>query len=310
MIINPKISVLMSVYNTEESLLKKAIESIQNQSFDDFEFIIVNDGSGEYVDQLVSGYAINDSRIKLISQHNMGLTRALNNGLSQARGKYVARLDSSDLSRKNRLLKQYELMENNPDFVVCWTWFNVVDHNGIKLGRINFSTCDWMIKRRMLKSNIYAHSTAMFSRYKIIDIGGYCDKFVKAQDLELWLRLMRIKNAKFGAVPEYLVDYRYETNSMTVSDDSDQSKFSKLAYYKFYTGRIPENFQHIKYINNNFKYSRKNLYLINLFLRSGANFKAKYLIKVELNKKFSFNLFIKLLMSYFPIDWSNIYRFL
>ncbi len=111
---NPKITVLMSVYNGEK-YLRNAVGSILNQTITDFEFIIINDGSTDGSREILESY--NDDRIVLINQNNTGLTKALNKGLSLARGEYVARIDADDSANPARLEKQLIFLRNNQEII-------------------------------------------------------------------------------------------------------------------------------------------------------------------------------------------------
>lgn len=115
----PKISVLMSIYNTPENFLREAIESILNQTYTDFEYIIINDGSTNNVDEVVSSY--NDSRIVYVKQENQGLIKSLNTAIAISKGEYLARMDSDDISIATRFEEQINLLENNPQIGVCGT---------------------------------------------------------------------------------------------------------------------------------------------------------------------------------------------
>ena len=109
----PKVSVLMPVYNTKEEYLREAIESILNQTFTDFEFIIINDGSTNNAEEVIKSYK--DSRIKYYRQENHGLIYTLNYGLSLCNGEYIARMDSDDISLPFRFEKQIEVLDKNPN---------------------------------------------------------------------------------------------------------------------------------------------------------------------------------------------------
>ncbi|MCP8319033.1 MAG: glycosyltransferase, partial [Candidatus Methylarchaceae archaeon HK01B] len=125
---SPKITILMSVYNGEK-YLREAIDSILNQTFKDFEFLIINDGSTDRTVEILRSY--HDSRIKIITnEKNMGLTKSLNKGLKIARSEYVARMDADDISYPRRLEVQYEYMKKNPDVGIVGSWNDVIDDKG------------------------------------------------------------------------------------------------------------------------------------------------------------------------------------
>src|SRR3989344_5781814 len=121
-----KISVLMPAYNARK-YIGEAIESILNQTFKDFEFIIINDCSTDKTKKIIEEYANKDARIKLINNAtNLGLTKSLNIGLKEARGEYVARLDADDVALPERLEKQYEFMEKNKETTLVGAWAEII----------------------------------------------------------------------------------------------------------------------------------------------------------------------------------------
>ena len=121
---SPAISVLISVFNGE-SFIRDSINSILNQSFKNFELIIVNDGSSDNTLNILNSFS--DERIVILNQNNTGLSVALNNGLAISTGKYIARLDADDFAFPNRLQLQYDFMESNPDYVLCGGFADVYD---------------------------------------------------------------------------------------------------------------------------------------------------------------------------------------
>src|SRR6185295_3491651 len=125
----PQVSVLMSVYNGEK-YLKEAMESILNQSFPDFEFLIFNDSSTDSGREIILSF--NDPRIVLVdNEKNIGLTKSLNKGLSLAKGKYIARMDADDISDAGRLNEQVNYMEKNSDVAVCGSWVQFLNESEV-----------------------------------------------------------------------------------------------------------------------------------------------------------------------------------
>ncbi len=130
---NPKVSVIMSVYNGDK-YLREAIESILNQTFTDFEFIIVNDGSTDNSLEIIESY--DDERIKTINnKKNIGLTKSLNKALKFAKGKYIARQDADDVSLPNRFEKQVEYLDSHPEVALVGTSVYLIDENGKIIGK-------------------------------------------------------------------------------------------------------------------------------------------------------------------------------
>ena len=210
---NPKITVLMPVYNAEK-YLKEAIDSILGQTFSDFEFIIVNDGSTDSSREIILSYK--DRRIRLIdNEYNMGLIKSLNKGLDYAKGKYIARMDADDVSLPERLKKQINFMErHNIDF--CGTEAYIIDERGRIIGSMKRARPD-----NELPANILSNSTWLYHPSMIIKreaIGGvnlYSENYLHAEDFDLWSRLF-LNNRKASVLPEKLLKYRRTPMQITV----------------------------------------------------------------------------------------------
>lgn len=214
----PKVSVLMPVYNTEEDYLREAIESILKQTFTDFEFIIINDGSTNDAEDTILSY--NDNRIKYVkNEHNLGIIRTLNKGLELAQGEYIARMDADDISLSERFEKQIDFLDKNTDIDVLGTWFNCIPRNRVVETYIN----DKEIKECLLiNSNNLGHPTIMFrtSTIKNLEI-KYDENNPYVEDYALWLSL--IAKVKFANLPEILLNYRIHSNSVCQTKEIEQS---------------------------------------------------------------------------------------
>ncbi len=185
MVSAPKISVLMSVYNAGDEL-KDSVEGILNQTYSDFEFIIINDGSTNNNREILENYAAQDSRIRLINQENTGLTKALNNGIKLARGKYIARQDADDISYPNRFELQMELMDGDSSIVLCGGNCDDLYEDGSS-GVWGTYDSDILQKIVFFKTP-FAHSTAMMRADICKELGGYDESFKTSQDMEFWMR--------------------------------------------------------------------------------------------------------------------------
>lgn len=208
----PIVSVLLSVYNGEK-YLRESIESILDQTFTDFEFIIINDGSTDASQRIISAY--HDPRIRIINNSsNVGLTKSLNRGLKLARGIYVARQDADDISEPQRLAKQVKFMNNNPDIVLLGTWYREIDAEGNFGDNVRLPSDQTELQWALLFYCPFVHSGVMFPRDTFLKkVGYYNEDFHYAMDHELWLRASRqqpITNFR-----EYLVRYRQNPYSMT-----------------------------------------------------------------------------------------------
>jgi len=218
---SPVVSVVMSVFNGA-SFLAEAIESILGQSYDEFEFIIINDGSTDASQQIIDSY--DDCRISVVQQERHGLTWSLNKGLKMARGQFIARQDADDISLSTRLEKQVGILDTHPDVALVGTGVTVIDSSGQGVrGFIYPSDHKRLIKRLYRTGNPLPHSTIMFRRDVVSRLGGYHDLFIKSQDLDMILRI--IEKYKVYSVPEELVKLRCRTDSVSLNDNSaEQSK--------------------------------------------------------------------------------------
>jgi glycosyltransferase involved in cell wall biosynthesis len=185
----PAVTVLMSVYNGEK-YLREAVASVLNQTFEDFEFIIIDDGSTDFSQEILRSYK--DHRMKLLkNDSNIGLTKSLNKGLLISKGAFVARMDADDISLPSRLQEQVDYFRNNPQVGILGTALSVIDEKGKLLDNIQYPQTHLEIRWRMLFSNPMRHPTWMFRR-EIIDSGlfRYDEKYRFAQDYELQTRLI------------------------------------------------------------------------------------------------------------------------
>lgn len=197
---DPLVTVLMSVYNNEGSV-SRAISSILNQSFKDFEFLVINDGSTDNTAGIINSF--NDSRIRIINnKSNLGLTRSLNKGLKKAKGKYIARIDADDFSFPERLEKQITFLESNQDFVLLGTSFNIVNNDGKIIKEVIFNTPPEKLYYDLIFQNMFAHSSVVFRLREVDNLDGYSGDLKYAQDYDLWCKLSRV--GKIWVLPDLL----------------------------------------------------------------------------------------------------------
>ena len=201
-----KLTVLMAVFNNAQTL-EKSVKSILNQSFKDFQFVIVNDASTDESSQILSRYSNQDSRIKLIkNQHRLGLTKSLNIGLKIIKTKYIARMDADDISLLKRLEKQFNFLESHPKIFLVGTAVHLIDSKDKKLKLKTYPIDHKHLKKTVLHFCPFIHPTWMIRRSAMLELNGYNQDFNYAQDYELVLRLL----TKFKAanLPEPLLKYR------------------------------------------------------------------------------------------------------
>ena len=202
----PLISVVMSIYNGEK-YIRKSINSIINQTLSDFEILIVNDGSTDKTLSLLKEYKKIDQRIKIINQQtNLGLTKSLNNAINLAKGKYIARHDVDEFSRKERFEKLMKLFSDKKVVVVGSNCVNVYP-NGTKTFWGFFS--ENSIKRTIKYKTPFPHGSAIFIRNIFEKVGCYNTRYETCQDFDLW-----IKFSKFGklVMSKEMLIYRYVGN--------------------------------------------------------------------------------------------------
>lgn len=222
----PVVTVLMPVYNGEP-FVGQTVESILRQTWADFEFIIVNDGSTDRTREVVASFG--DPRIRLVDNGvNLGLTKSLNRGLALARGEFVARQDSDDLSHPSRLAEQVAFMRSNPAVAVVGTQVRVIDERGHVSRRPGWqrATSDAGIRFQLMFDNAFIHTSVLFRREIVRELlGGYDEGFRTGQDFELWSRVA----ARYAVanLPRPLVDYRFHNNSTAARYGEEHLELSR-----------------------------------------------------------------------------------
>ncbi len=215
---NPKITVLMPVYNGEE-YLRDAIKSILYQTFKDFELLIINDGSSDQSEEIIKSFI--DHRIHLIkNERNLGMVDTLNIGIKEARGKYIARMDQDDISLPSRLKKQYDFMENNPEIGISGSWVKKI---GKKKNFISkYYTEHNELSAYLLFGTPFAHPTIIM-RKAIIEPNNlfYNPEYKNAEDIELWSRAFAV--TKITNFPEVLLYYRSHSKSTSQQTPDERS---------------------------------------------------------------------------------------
>jgi len=207
----PKISVVMPVYNGEKYFIE-AIVSILDQTFKDFEFIIINDGSVDRSLDILKEFQKQDKRVKIISRENKGVIYSLNEGVKMAQGEYIARMDADDVSDPERLSKQLKYAQEN-DLAVCGTWAEGIDDKGQRLKDMNYPPSLDKIKSYTLIHNPFIHPSVMFRKDIFEKVGGYKKFFKHIEDYELWTRI--VFKYKTGNISERLLKYRLHEEQIT-----------------------------------------------------------------------------------------------
>ncbi|MBU1085238.1 glycosyltransferase, partial [Patescibacteria group bacterium] len=166
-----KLAVLMAVFNNAETL-EEAINSILNQTYKDFQFVIVNDASTDQSNQIIAKFVKQDSRVILIeNKHQLGLTKSLNKGLKVIKTKYIARMDADDISLPNRFEKQLKFLEDHPEIALLGTAAFLINKEGKKLKLKTNPIDNQHLKKVILHYCPFIHPTWMIRRSALIEVG-------------------------------------------------------------------------------------------------------------------------------------------
>lgn len=227
-----QLSVVMTNYNTRPDYLKSAVESVLNQTFSDFEFIVVDDGSTDSSPNIIEEYAKSDSRIIFLkNESNMGITKSLNRGFSAACGEYIARMDADDISLPTRFEKQIEFLNQHTDVIVCGTWADLIGEGAEKRKKKTW-TVELPEREEFRCSLLFGnqasiiHPTAMF-RKSMLDRFNikYDENYPVSQDYKMWVECS--KYAQCANVPEILFQYRLNNKAVSVTASSKQYLMTK-----------------------------------------------------------------------------------
>jgi glycosyltransferase involved in cell wall biosynthesis len=184
----------MSVYNGEEHL-RKAVDSVLSQTFTDFEFLIIEDGSTDRTLEILRSY--DDARIRLIVQENRGHVRSLNRALEEAKGEYVARMDADDVSLPERFSSQVAYLDEHPEVGILGSAVVYIDRGGRVVGAWEVPTLPGEVSWQLFFGTCLAHPSVMMRRDLVLELGSYDDEVLHAEDYDLWARassLTRLAN--------------------------------------------------------------------------------------------------------------------
>lgn len=221
----PRVSVVLSVYN-DAAFVGEAVRSILAQAFTGFELIVIDDGSTDGSASIVESFA--DPRIRLFRQPNAGLAASLNRGIAEARGAYIARHDSDDISEPERFGRQVELLDARPDVVLAGTNATVLEETGERVTATTLPTEDAPIRLSLRTgANPFVHGSVMFRREAVVGAGLYRPAFRQAQDRDLWLRMA--ERGKLANLPDALYCWRMRRGGVGASKYEDQRDYSRLA---------------------------------------------------------------------------------
>jgi glycosyltransferase involved in cell wall biosynthesis len=217
------VSVLMAVYDTAPDMLEQAISSIRRQTYRDFEFLILDDGSrDERTQEVLKHHAGQDPRIHLYWEPHRGLTATLNRGLQLARGVWIARQDADDWSDPRRLERQLAALSADPNLGLCGTNAWTHQQNGAVLWATQLPERSADVRRAFWLGNPFVHGSTMFRRVHAIEAGGYREQFPCSQDYDFFWRLSERTGALNLAEPLY--HYRYSGGAVSARRAAEQAR--------------------------------------------------------------------------------------
>jgi glycosyltransferase involved in cell wall biosynthesis len=224
----PAVSVLLPVHN-DRRFVGRAVESILEQTFRDFELLVLDDGSTDGSMEIVRGFS--DPRLRIVSNpRNLGLARTLNTGLALAQGNLIARMDADDISEPARFERQVEFLAAHPEIALVGTWARWIDENDRPFTAIEFPTDPAGIEQGLMEDNCIFHPSVMFRRRPVEELGGYAAASPLSQDYELWLRLS--ERHPLANLPEYLLRYRIHRGQVSVKRIGRQRRAANAMRYE------------------------------------------------------------------------------
>lgn len=189
---NPKVSIILPTYNGSR-FIRQAVESVLRQSFQDWELLVIDDGSKDDTESIIREFVSQNKRIKYLkNRENLGIQKSLNRGLKEASGKYIARIDDDDTwIDPEKLKKQVGFLDSHPDYLLVGTGTVVVNEKGKELYRFFNLETDKEIRNRLLAKNCFTHSSVLFSKSATLKFGGYSEDLSvrHIEDYDLWLKL-------------------------------------------------------------------------------------------------------------------------
>lgn len=201
----PLVSVIMPAYNSQK-YIERAIESILDQTFRSFEFIIINDASDDRTMEIIEKFAKKDARIKVFSnKKNLQIAASLNLGMKLAQTEFIARMDPDDISHERRLEYQYNFLRGHEKVAIVGSDIVVLNEKGHKIAVRQYPSRSDELKKVMFKYSPFAHPVIMFRKKYIIEFGGYDIKMVPCEDIDLWFKVG--SKYEFASLKKFLLQY-------------------------------------------------------------------------------------------------------
>ncbi|CAC5346041.1 MULTISPECIES: glycosyltransferase [Planktothrix] len=236
----PLISVIIPVFNGEKTIYY-TIESVLNQTFTDFELIIINDGSTDSTLDIIS--SINDSRIKFFSYPNGNQAVSRNRGMTHAKGKYIAFLDADDLWTPDKLEMQYQALQDHPEAAVAYSWTDYIDESSQFLRCGSHKTVNGDAYPNLLVVNILENgSNPLIRRQALVEVGNFNPDFTPAEDWDMWLRLA--KKYQFITIPRPQILYRQSSQSASANVLRLATASKKVVEQAF--SKVPDSLKPLK----------------------------------------------------------------
>ena len=294
---SPLVSVIMPVYNAQ-LYIQDAIKSIINQTYTNFELIIIDDGS---TDNTISEIAkFTDNRIILIrNERNQGIVYSLNTAISKSNGTFIARMDADDISHKERLNMQVIEFKKNNRLILCGTWYSIFYKN-ITIRKVQLPSNNSELKLQLNFKNVICHPSCMFKKTLWQQFNGYKETDVNCEDYGLWL--LGINEGDYYNIPHYLLKYRIHDTNVSIS----KKEFTKNAVFliiknnllfKFNINFFPNDYKqtiksYIHFIKKDTYLSHRELYLFQNYFLIFFNQHYGYMITILSLFKFDFKIII------------------
>jgi glycosyltransferase involved in cell wall biosynthesis len=211
----------MPAYNGER-YLDAAVRSILTQSYTDFEYIIIDDGSTDGTNTILN--AFKDTRIRLLrNERNLGIVASLNRGIAAATGMYICRMDADDIAAPERLKRQVAFLNDHPDIALVGCSVGLVNETGALVGKESFPTTSEEIRRTIFIRNPFAHGSVVVRSAVLRAVGNYDARFLHNEDYDLWLRLA--SGHRLANIPDQLLFRRLHAGSITVSRETELVRY-------------------------------------------------------------------------------------
>ncbi|MCB0353498.1 MAG: glycosyltransferase [Bdellovibrionales bacterium] len=221
------VTVLIAVYNEHPPFLDMALRSVLNQSYQDLEVLLIDDGStNEATIACLARVSASDSRIRLIRQENRGLTQSLNRGILESRGQFICRQDSDDWSDPERITKQLRFLVQNPTVGLLGSNATLHNENGTPLWSTNLPISPDEIRNAFQRSNPFCHGSVIFHADWAKELGGYRSEFSCSQDYDFFWRFCEHHDG--ANLPEPLYHYRYKHDSISARKLDEQMRATHL----------------------------------------------------------------------------------